>query len=175
MKPERALLQNPEPEGAGNATLANGVKCGENFRRLARRGWPTFIDFTGRVLDKHVYVDTRREGNGEGYLLPEHDEVTRVMENSGTVRLGVAGRRILGFGINGKEPSKALLLLDAGTDPVNPRDQECMILATDWPLGSPRWVWDALLGDLITVTELKADDVINPTFLGVLKSWGLTP
>jgi hypothetical protein len=142
---------------------------------MAARGWPTFIDFTGRVLDKHAYVDTRREGNGEGYLLPEHDEVTRVMENSETVRLGVAGRRILGFGINEQEPWKALLLLDAGTDPVNPHDQECMILATGWEMGSPQWARDTLRGDLIEVTELKADDIINPTFWAVLKSWGLTP
>ena len=168
MKPESVVLQG-SPDLV-SATLANGVKCGDRFRHLMHRSWPDYIDFTGRVLDKHVYADTR-ENNG--YLLPEHDEVTRVVENSDTVRLGVAGRRILGFATNRVEPKKAMLLLDAGPDPDNPGAEECVILATAWPMASPQWARDARAVEGVMVTELEVTEVLNPTFVAVLKSWGL--
>jgi hypothetical protein len=170
MKPEAVLLQ--KPMDPAQATLANGVKCGDTFRNMTRLGWPSYIDMTGRVLDRHAYVDTR-ENNG--YLLPAHDEVTRVVENSDTVRLGVAGRRILGFATHVEDTKKTLLLLDAGPDPDNPGAEECMILATGWPMPSPQWARDDRAAEGVMVTELESTEVLNPTFVAVLKTWGLLP
>jgi hypothetical protein len=170
MQPEAVVLN--KPMDYVQATLANGVKCGDTFRNMTRLGWPSYIDMTGRVLDRHVYVDTR-ENNG--YLLPAHDEVTRVVENSDTVRLGVAGRRILGFAINEDEPERTLLLLDAGGDPDNPGAEECMILATGWPRLSPQWARDDRAAEGVMVTELESTEVLNPTFVAVLKTWRLLP
>lgn len=176
MKPEAVVLQ--KPMDPGQATLANGVKCGDTFRNVLLANYPDYIDFTGRVLDKHVYVDTRA---GNGYLLPEHDEVTRIVENRITVRDGLAGRRILGFAINRRDPERAMLLLDEGPDPDNPGAEECMILS----VGSPHYEdpdyaervrpQDTGWESGVQVTAVRTTDILNPTFLAVLKSWRLMP
>ena len=176
MKPEAVVLQ--KPMDAAQATLANGVKCGDTFRQILIANYPDYIDFTGRVLDKHVYVDTR-ENNG--YLLPDHDEVTRIVENRITVRDGLAGRRILGFAINRRDPARAMLLLDEGPDPDNPGAEECMILS----VGSPHYeepdyaertrVPDTGWESGVEVTALRTIQVLHPTFVAVLKSWRLMP
>jgi len=169
MKPEAVLLQ--KSMDAGQATLANGVLCGDTFQRLLESDYPDYIDFTGRVLDKHAYVDTRQ--GTEGYLVPEHDEITRIVKNSETVQDGTAGMRILGFAINGHDPSRAVLLLDQGLDPDNPDAEECTILQVG-RRGAPNMQHWGHRSE-VQVTALKTADVLHPTFMAVLKSWRLVP
>ena len=112
MQPESVVLQ--KPMDAGQATLANGVKCGDRFHNMLRprEGWPTFIDMTGRLFS------TFQTG-------ADDDAVTRIPANNVTRRAGTAGRRILGLAINTTFPEQAMLLIDAGEDPANPGAQEC--------------------------------------------------
>ena len=115
MKPESFLLDPPMDHV--QATLANGVLCGEHFREMMRpkRGWPTFIDFTGRLFS------TFPPGGDD-------DAVTRIPTNDRTRESGNAGKRILGLAINTWFPDDSVLLIDDGEDLDNPGAQECRIV-----------------------------------------------
>jgi len=116
MKPEAVVLQ--KPMDAVQATLANGVKCGDRFRQMMREGWPEYIDFTGRLFSTFV--------SGPDIVVTLTDDVvTRIKTNNATSRSGDAGKRILGLAINRLNPDHAMLLVDDGEDPDNPGAQEC--------------------------------------------------
>jgi hypothetical protein len=115
MKPEAVVLQ--KPMDPGQATLANGVKCGDTFRLMIRpnAGWPEYIDFTGRLFS------TFPPGGDD-------DEVTRIPTNDFTHYTGNAGKRILGLAVNRLYPDQSMLLIDNGADEDNPGAQECEIV-----------------------------------------------
>ena len=115
MKPEAVLLQ--KPMDPAQATLANGVKCGDTFRNMIRknRGWPDYIDFTGRLFSPFP-------------LGGDLDEVTRIPTNDYTHYTGCAGKRILGLAVNRTYTDQSILLVDSGEDADNPGAQECEIV-----------------------------------------------
>lgn len=115
MKPDSWVLQ--KPLDSVQATLANGVACGNTFREMIRpdRGWPSYIDFTGPLFS------TFPPGG-------DLDEVTRIPTNDFTHYTGNAGKRILGLAINRIYTDQSMLLVDNGEDPGNPGAQECEIV-----------------------------------------------
>ena len=83
------------------------------------RGWPTFIDFTGRLFS------TFPPGGDD-------DAVTRIPTNNATREAGNAGKRILGLAVNttfaDPQYHLSMLLVDDGEDPDNPGAQECNVV-----------------------------------------------
>ena len=110
--PEALLLQTAlDP---ASATLANGVKCGFDFRKHMRADWQTWISFTGELMQGFLEsLDPAAEGMWE------------IQSNSNSESRGIAGKRILGVSTNATTPEIMEVLIDAGPDPDNPGAQEC--------------------------------------------------
>ena len=135
-KPERILLQ--EKAWPKHATLANGVKCGEEAASVLKtssmfeaiRGWEPYISLSGEVM-KGMYPS---EAPGS-----DPDEIFRVVsvnvinpEERGTGGGPFAGKRILGLMTNKVLPDIVRLVVDVGDDPQQPGQLECeaVVLAT---------------------------------------------
>jgi len=111
-KPEALLLQ--ESLDPASATLANGVKCGNEFRRSMKAGWQTWISFTGELMQSFIASeDPRSEGMWD------------IQTNARNIRAGIAGRRILGVSTNTITPDIMEVLIEAGPDPKNEGAMEC--------------------------------------------------
>jgi hypothetical protein len=113
-KPERILLQ--EKNQRNHATLANGVKCGEEaaFPVSGREyitGWRDYISLSGQLMSQFL----PSEGPG---LDP--DQIFRWPEQAAR-----KGQRILGLMTNGVMPDLVRLVLDVGDDPSQPGQLEC--------------------------------------------------
>ena len=110
--PEALLLQTAI--APASATLANGVKCGFDFRKHMRADWQTWISFTGELMQGFLEsLDPAAEGMWD------------IQGNRNTERRGIAGKRILGVSTNTTTPEIMAVLIDAGPDPDNPGAQEC--------------------------------------------------
>jgi hypothetical protein len=111
-KPEAILLQDAlDP---ASATLANGVKCGNEFRRHMKAGWQSWISFTGELMQSFLASeDPRSEGMWD------------IQTNARSLRDGTAGRRILGVSTNATTPDIMEVLIDVGPDPDNQGASEC--------------------------------------------------
>ena len=129
-KPERILLQ--EKNQRNHATLANGVKCGEEAafpvglgvagvnQREYIDGWGDYISLSGQLTSS---------GLPAGSDLDEIFRVTRVNrvnpEERGTGGGPFAGKRILGLMTNSVMPDLVRLVVDVGDDPSQPGQLEC--------------------------------------------------
>ena len=138
MQPGRDLLQ--KPMDAGQATLANGVRCGSALILYAdsEPGWSDVMHFAGMLLGHHPpgvmdvgfpgTVDTVKRYTG----LPEDI-------------LKAEGRTIIAVKIN-KSLDQVAVLVDSGSDDGNPNAQECEIM-----VGA---VDDLLTQDLIAALQI---------------------
>lgn len=111
-KPEAILLQDAlDP---ASATLANGVKCGNEFRRSMKAGWQSWISFTGELMQGFLpSLDPAAEGMWD------------IQDNVGTRRMDIVGRRILGVSTNITTPEIMEVLIEGPPDPDNPGAIEC--------------------------------------------------
>jgi len=110
--PEALLLQTARD--SASATLANGVKCGFDFRKNMRQDWQTWISFTGELMQGFLEsLDPAAEGMWD------------IQTTTQTTRRGIAGRRILGVSTNTTTPDIMEVLIDVGPDPWNEGAMEC--------------------------------------------------
>ena len=117
-KPEAILLQDAiDP---ASATLANGVKCGNEFRRHMRDGWQSWISFTGELMQGFLEsLDPAALPSGS------RESMWDIQSNRHSLRDGTAGRRILGVSTNTITPEIMEVLIDVGPDPKNEGASEC--------------------------------------------------
>ena len=106
-KPERILLQ--EKAWPKHATLANGVKCGEEaaFPVSGREyitGWREYISFSGRVMEGMSPSEAPGSDPDGIFRWPEH--------------AARKGKRILGLMTNAVMPALVRLVLDVQLDRV---------------------------------------------------------
>jgi|TARA_Y100000310_G_scaffold283882_1_gene306175 hypothetical protein len=111
-KPEAILLQDAlDP---ASATLANGVKCGNEFRRSMKAGWQEWISFTGELMETFLASED-----------PATEGMFNIQEHAGTRRMDIVGRRILGVSTNITTPEIMQVLIEGPEDPDNPGAIEC--------------------------------------------------
>ena len=140
-KPERILLQ--EKAWPKHATLANGVKCGEEaaFPVSGREyitGWREYISFSGRVMEGM----SPSEAPGS-----DPDGIFRWPEQAAR-----KGQRILGLMTNAVMPDLVRLVLDVGDDPSQPGQLECETV-----LASARDLDPELIEQLVFLRMLPMD------------------
>jgi len=138
MQPEAVLLQ--KPMDPAQATLANGVHCGDALRRWAsgQPGWSHTLHFTGELgYDTPGELDVGFPGLGDsnwgrsGSPKDIHDAL---------------GRSIIAMTLN-KGLGEATVLVDRGPDDYNPGAQDCEVM-----FGR---VDDILTPDLIAALRFK--------------------
>ena len=125
-KPERILLQ--EQAQRNHATLANGVKCGEEaaFPVSGREyitGWRDYISFSGQLMSGFFPSAGPDSDPDQLFRVAPHARVGTPLSTG--YRPGFAGRRILGLMTNGVMPDLVRLVLDVGDDPSQPGQLEC--------------------------------------------------
>ena len=135
-QPEKILLQ--EKAWRQHATLANGVKCGEEVAfpaglasegsRGSITGWRDYISLSGQLMAGLWPPEGGRDS----------DKVFRVRDKSlgwetRDVSDQFSNRRILGIMTNSRIPDLVRLVLDAGEDPEQPGQRECesVLMGTD--------------------------------------------
>jgi len=133
-KPERILLQ--EKNQRNHATLANGVKCGEEaaFPEQGREfitGWRDYISFSGQLMSGFFPSAGPDSDPDQLFRVAPHakseSEISKLL---GGYRPGFAGKRILGLMTNGVMPDLVRLVLDVGDDPQQPGQLECETIVT---------------------------------------------
>ena len=127
-QPEKILLQ--KKAWRQHATLANGVKCGEEaafpvgLRDAGSRGmiigWGTYLSLSGRIM----------EGQWPPQGGVDSDKIFRVRDKSlgwetRDVSDQLSNRRILGLMTNSAMPDLVRVVLDAGDDKDQPGQREC--------------------------------------------------
>lgn len=127
-QPEKILLQ--EKAWRKHATLANGVKCGEEAAfppglasagsRGSITGWREYISLSGQLMEGQWPPEGGRDS----------DEIFRVRDRSlgyetKDVSDQLSNRRILGLMTNSVMPDLVRVVLDAGDDPEQPGQREC--------------------------------------------------
>jgi hypothetical protein len=130
-KPERILLQ--EKNQRNHATLANGVKCGEEaaFPEQGREfitGWRDYISFSGQLMSGFFPSAGPDSDPDQLFRVAPHAKVGTMVV--GGYRPGFAGKRILGLMTNGVMPDLVRLVLDVGDDPQQPGQLECETIVT---------------------------------------------
>jgi len=150
MKPEAVVLQ--KPMDAGQATLANGVYCGDVFKRLTPhwQGWSNSLHFSNEmgydtpgeldvgfpgVGDRRVSTGVKAYGPVPGQNPPGVPPIS-----------DAEGRSILAVKIN-DDRGEAAVLIDRGPDPTNPGAQECEVAIGKFA--------DVLTPDLIAALRSK--------------------
>ena len=145
-KPERILLQ--EKAWRKHATLANGVKCGEDAAfsvgmadtgsRGIITGWKPYFSLSGQLM----------EGQWPSAGGGDSDEIFRV-DN-------IEHKRILGVTTNSVMPDLVRAVLDVGEDPDQPGQRECesALLGTD--------ELDDRLIDLLVWEGMLPEDYVKP-------------
>ena len=109
MQPEAVVIQ--KPMDAGQATLANGVKCGGLMKAMTTGyGWHEWILFTRALFPFHF--------DPKDVTVPATDFARRV---------GVAGKTILALTSN-KSIGKVAILIEWGEDEDNPGAIECRVV-----------------------------------------------
>jgi len=116
-KPERILLQ--EKNQRNHATLANGVKCGEEaaFPIAGREyitGWRDYISFSGQLMSGFFPSAGPGSDPDRIFMWPNNRRWTPT-----------AGQRIIGLMTNSVMPDLVRLVLDRGDDPQQPGQLEC--------------------------------------------------
>jgi hypothetical protein len=132
-KPEKILLQ--EKAWRQHATIANGVKCGEDASligglgllsegsRGSITGWGDYISLSGQLMEllwPNPTVDP--------------DEIFKVqgmpsgMSTSPGGLAAYGGRRILGIMTNTVMPDLVRVVVDTGEDPEQPGQLECEVV-----------------------------------------------
>ena len=136
-QPEKILLQ--EKAWRQLATLANGVKCGEEAAfptglasagsRGSITGWRDYISLTGQLMSGLLAY-----GHPDG----DTDSMFRVRDRSRgwetrDVSDQFSNRRILGIMTNSVMPDLVRVVIDAGEDTEQPGQRECdtALLGTD--------------------------------------------
>ena len=130
-KPERILLQ--EKNQRNHATLANGVKCGEEAAfpghvSKAITGWRDYISFSGQLMSGFYPSEGPDSDPDQMFRVAPHARVGTPLSTG--YRPGFAGRRILGLMTNGVMPDLVRLVLDVGDDPQQPGQLECEAVVT---------------------------------------------
>ena len=144
MQPEAVVLQ--KPMDPAQATLANGVYCGDVFKRLTlfEDGWSSSTAWTNYLgYDTPGEMDVGFPG-GSGRIL------TRSGKSGGGVppkdNFDALGRSILAVKINDAQ-GWAAVLIDRGPDDDNPGAQDCEVIIGKFA--------DVLTPDLIAALRFK--------------------
>jgi hypothetical protein len=144
-KPEAILLQDAlDP---ASATLANGVKCGNEFRRHMKAGWQSWISFTGELMQSFLASeDPRSEGMWD------------IQDSTASRRRGITGRRILGVSTNTITPEIMEILIEAGPDPDNEGALECKTELLRSDSMAPVWFHPSFIELLQALRKLPPDE-----------------
>ena len=143
MKPEAVLLQ--KPMDPAQATLANGVECGQFLKYLAEHteGWSNAYHFSNEMgYDTPGELDVGFPGTAQGII-------TRSGKAYGAPPRPISdaqGRSILAVKINDQE-GLAAVLVDRGPDDDNPGAQDCEVMIGKFA--------DVLTPDLVAALRFK--------------------